>query len=190
MLHEPEFESPESADATESAKTPSRAGRAVRGVFYIAALTMFGVAIGVQASPRFAETVGKNVPEPVAAAFASLTGGQAELPACNDGKCCSSMNRASLMTASVEEGSCCSSGSGCAHEAASLASAEAGSCCSTSTDAGMAAGECSGQCPLSLAAAEEELAISLAAPKADVETETVSAEEAVVEDVEVNDDAI
>lgn len=182
MLHEPEFESsePENDSAAAEPKQSSRVGRIVRGFFYTGIALALATAVGIQASPDFAARVGKSVPEPVAAAVASITG--EELPVNDGGKCCSSMSRASLM-ASTEQGGCCSSSSSCPMEQAAMAAAAESGCCSSQSNAVLASTDegCSGVCPLSgaseetLAAADEtaEEAVSLPAPEEPIAAELV-----------------
>ena len=158
MLHEPEFESPEGTPADEPATKSSPLSRVLRFGIYGSLIAVFGLAFGVQASPRFAAAVAESVPEPVAAAMASLSGND-EVVSCNKGECCSSMSRASMMAASTEESTGC-----CAHEAAMAASTESGSCCS-SNSALASAGECSGACPLSAGTVADDVAVSLPAPE-------------------------
>ena len=169
MLHEPEFESPESGENTETPQKSSPVKSAVRGVFYLAILAAFGLAVGIQASPKFAATVGQAVPEPVAAAMASITGDKPEIGCGLSDKdcCCSSMSRASMLAASTSQsdaGGCCS------------ASAAASACCESTGE------ECSGSCPLS-AGDTEDLAISLPSPEEQQEAEaSESAEESTPEE--------
>lgn len=200
MLHEPEFESNESEETPSPSK--SRAGQAFRVLFYGALLAVFGLAIGVQASPQFATKVVDMTPEPVAAALASMTGSEIDAGECEfQGKsCCSSMSRASLMASTEDacEGMCPS------QQAAMMAAAEAG-CCSSNSEATslVAAGDssCSGSCPLSEAAeatlvaevATEAEAISLDASEvAQSNADEPIAVETVVEDdsAELADEAI
>lgn len=174
MLHEPEFESVnDEPDATAAAPQSRRAGKIFRGVFYTAVVAVLGLAVGVNASPKFAETVGSSIPAPVAAAMSSISGVDMNVAGLEDGPCCSSMSRASLMTAS-EDGMCPM------EKAAMMAAAAEGAsgCCSSSmTSSELVSSEsgCSGVCPLSGASEEavladattnldDEAAISLPAP--------------------------
>lgn len=181
MLHEPEFESlNEEQDTAVETEAPRRTGRRIfRVVFYSAVFALVALAVGVQASPEFAATVGRNVPEPVAAAMATMTGAEMAVPVgMKDGKCCSSMSRAALMAGVESESSCCSSGSMCPMEQAAMAAAESG-CCSKSSEMLAASTDdgCTGACPLSgetgenaLASADSSEAISLPAPGEEAET--------------------
>lgn len=164
MLHEPEFESPETDASAEQAAPVSRSRKIVRGVLYASLLGVFGLAVGIQASPKLAAAVGRNVPEPVAAMMASFDS-DASGSTCSTDRCCSSMSRASLMAASQETGSCCS--------------AESSGACPL------------GSCPSSdSVATEAEVAVALPEPEevaideAPVAVEVISEETVVAEPVE------
>lgn len=195
MLHEPEFESVnDEPDTAEAAPQSRRAGKIFRGVFYTAVIAVLGLAVGVNASPKFAETVGSSIPAPVAAAMSSISGVDMNAAGLEDGPCCSSMSRASLMTAS-EDGS--TEGMCPMEKAAMMAAAAEGAagCCSSSMTSGALASSeagCSGVCPLSGASEEavladattnsdDEAAISLPAPPVESEIEEEHSEAIEVE---------
>lgn len=171
MLHEPEFESPETPGEEQTPAQSNRLGKTLRGVLYLGLLGLVGVAVGVQASPKFAAAVGQSVPEPVAAMMASVSGEEKLKSSCEDG-CCSSMSRASLMASAstdcVDPIGCCGSDSGSCPFSSGAATAAA---CSGSSCSGAA-------CAAAEETESDEVATPLSAPgdSAVDESEPVAAE--------------